>query len=169
MTNNTELKIYELSIKYPKDWNIYIHPTIPFLFDGGSLKIENVVEDKEAQVSLGIRWTKTNKNINIDDYIEELKNQYSIKQKKNKKEFYEIINSTEIELSHKAYLIYSKIISNHGIFGILTKDESLESLQVCTFCDKTNRVIVASLTTSENNMKKNYDNYKNILCSLNCH
>lgn len=170
-TNMEVFSAYKIYIEYPENWRIHINTNREFSFNDGFIKIEgsSLTEKDKHSVSLAVRFSKTKNIVNIDMFIKELEKSYAKKQKKNKMDNYSIIRNEPLFLEHKSYFMHSKITANHGIYRILSKDEELEVLQLSTFCENTNRIIVASVSASPDSIRNNFSFYKEILLTLRCH
>lgn len=161
---------YGISIEHPDDWQIYICPGKTFAYHDGMVKIDKSGNKKKAlQTSLAVRWARTEKPIDIHKYIEEMKNQYERKQKKNKADSYAIYSIDPVDHIHPAYMVHSGFRANHSIYRILGKDEDVECLQLSTFCEETGRIVIATITAVPVVMQNSMAEYKATLKSLRCH
>lgn len=165
------IQIYGLSLSYPKSWQIFINSNKPFLWNDGFMKIDSSASTpKSPQTSISVRWAQINKHIDIEEYINEVKKQYIIKQKKNKKDSFRILKIEPCEqTTHPAYLVYSSIIANHSVYRSFGHSERLRTLQLTTHCADTDRLIIVSITATENDFLINEAYYLKILYSLQCH
>ena len=110
---------YGVSILHPDSWNIFITPNKPFVFHDGAVKIDRSFDrsSPDSEISLSVRWAKLSQIISVDDYISEIQNQYAIKQKKNKRDNYKILEiKPEEGFQHKTYSITSRIVANHSVY-----------------------------------------------------
>lgn len=169
--NLIPFQVYRVGILHPDTWHIFVNPSKSFAFHDGFAKIDRSSEKNCAdQASLALRWAKLKKETTIDEYMEEIKIQYAKKQKKNKKDHFEILSIEPIEgLPHKAYLMTSSIRANHSVYRTLGKEESILSLQLTTYCDVTKRLVIASIASTPDDFEKKSNIYKEILFSLTCH
>lgn len=164
-------QVYQVGILHPDTWQVYINPSKTFAFHDGFAKIDRSAEKSCLdQASLALRWAKLKKETTIDEYMDEIKLQYEKKQKKNKKDSFEILSMTPVEdLPHKAYLMESSIRANHSVYRTLGKEESILSLQLTTYCDVTKRLVIASLASTPEDFESKRETYREILFSLTCH
>lgn len=164
-------QVYQVKILHPDTWHVFINPSKPFDFYDGFAKIDRSAEKHcPDQASLSIRWAKLKKETTIDEYMDELKNQYTKKQKKNKKDHFEILSIEPVDnMPHKSYLMYSSIRANHSVYRSLGKEETICSMQLTTYCDVTKRLVIASIASTPEDFENRNDIYKKILFSLTCH
>ncbi len=164
-------QIYRVGILHPDTWQIYVNPSKTFAFHDGFAKIDRSADkNSRDQASLSLRWAKLKKPITIDEYMEEIQLQYKRKQKKNKKDHFEIVSIEQTKgLPHKAYLMYSSIRANHSVYRSLGKEETILSMQLTTYCDITRRLVIASIASKPEDFKEKEELYKKILFSLTCH
>lgn len=169
--NLIPFQVYQIGIMQPENWHVFINSSKPFDFYDGFAKIDRSTEKKSSeQASLSLRWAKLEKDTNIDEYMDELKKQYQKKQKKNKKDHFEIVSIDPVEgMPHKSYLMFSSIRANHSVYRSLGKEETICSMQLTTYCDVTKRLVIASIASTEEDIKNRNDIYKEILFSLTCH
>lgn len=163
------LNIYGININHPKDWQIIINPNHKFTFNEGLVKVEKVTSVEEEETSLAIRWGKMKEDIDINDYVEELENQYKEKEEKSRnQDRYKMFRKEKILLNDttEAYFIKSKIIANHSIYRIMGKEELIEVLQMVTYSKKTKRIIIASVSTTSEALKLNEDEIMKMLRTL---
>jgi len=162
------LSVYGVSISHPSDWKIFINPNTKFTFDEGQIKIDKVKGPKEKSTSLTIRWAKMNHEITLDEYIEELEQQFKKKEKKSRnKDRYSIVEKTKCMVNGvEAFLLHQEFVANHSIYRILGKDELVKVLQIMIYSKNTQRMIVASLLTTPEELKENEQILKEILFSL---
>lgn len=162
---------YRVKILHPDTWHIFINSNKSFDFHDGFVKIDHSTEKHAPnQASLSIRWAKLQKEITIEEYMEELKIQYTKKQKKNKKDHFEILSTEPVhELLHPSYLMRSSIQANHSVYRALGKEEIIQSLQLTTYCEVTKRIVIASISCTPEDMEAQKDLYHDILFSLTCH
>lgn len=169
-TDTMLFSAYGVSIQHPQTWSIYINPTKSFAFHDGLVKIDkNSSSKKDSSISLTLRWARPESPVSIDEYIEELQSQYTKKQQKNKRDYYEILSVEPVLLDHSSYLVHSTFIANHALYRSWGKEEQVDCLQLCTFCDLTGRLIVATIHASPEEMSSNLSYYKEILYTLKCH
>lgn len=169
--NLIPFQVYGVSIMHPDSWHVFINPSKSFAFHDGFAKIDRS-SDKNCsdQASLSLRWAKLKKETTIDEYMEEIQVQYSKKQKKNKKDNFEIVSIEPIEgLPHRAYIMRSSIRANHSVYRALGKEETVVSMQLTTYCDVTKRLVIASIASTPDDFEKKADMYKKMLLSLTCH
>lgn len=164
-------QVYQVGILHPDTWQVYINPSKTFAYHDGFAKIDRSAEKScPDQASLALRWAKLKKETTIEEYMEEIKLQYEKKQKKNKKDSFEILSITPAEgLPHKAYLMESSIRANHSVYRSMGREESILSLQLTTYCDVTKRLVIASIASTPEDFEEKKDRYKEILFSLTCH
>lgn len=164
-------QIYQVGIQHPDTWHIFVNPSKPFAFHDGFAKIDRSAEKGcPDQASLSLRWAKLKKDTTIDEYMEEVNNQYQKKQKKNKKDRFEILNIEPAEgLPHKSYLIHSSITANHSVYRSMGHEETIQSLQLTTYCPVTKRLVIANIASAPEDFDKKSSVYKEILFSLTCH
>ncbi len=162
---------YRVKILYPDTWHIFINPSKSFDYYDGFVKIDRSSErNSPNQASLSVRWAKMQKEITIDEYMEELKMQYAKKQKKNKKDHFEILSMEPVKgLSHKAYLMHTSIKANHSIYRAFGKEETVCSMQLTTYCEITKRILIASIASVPEDIKAQREHYQQMLFSLTCH
>ncbi len=163
---------YGVSILHPQDWRIFVNPSKPFLYHDGYAKIDRSVVggDKSQDVSLSLRWAQLNKQVTIDDYVDEIKRQYELKQKKNKSDRYQIDDIRLLEhLPHRAYSIQSSITANHSIYRVLKDDERFKSIEYVTYCEVTDRIVMATICAYGDIFAANRDLFLCMLNSLGCH
>lgn len=163
-------EVYQVRILYPQSWSVFIIPNQEFTFSNGTVKIDHSLEGKLEKISLSLRWVQVDKDLNIDEYMEKLINQFGRKQSKNKKDKY-VINAVEdIEgMQHKAKLLTSTITANHSVYRKFGKDETFRTFQINTICPETNRLVIASVTSDEETFEQKKDFFYTILKSLRCH
>lgn len=168
MTSLVPLNIYGIGIEHPVNWQLYFNPSNELNFDEGLVKIDKVDEEKKASTSLTLRWAKMNGKISLDEYIEELHTQFTKKEKRSRnKDKYQINDVVKYEVDGKeAYLIKNEFIANHSIYRILGKDEMVKVLQLITFSEDTERIIIASLSTTPEELKQNENYFIDILETL---
>src|SRR5699024_5530027 len=83
------------------------------------------------------------------------------------KDKYQINDVVKYEVDGKeAYLIKNEFIANHSIYRILGKDEMVKVLQLITFSEDTERIIIASLSTTPEELKQNENYFIDILETL---
>ncbi len=169
--NLIPFQVYNIGILHPDTWHIFINPSKPFAFYDGFAKIDRSSEKTcSDQASLALRWAKLKKETTIDEYMEEIKIQYEKKQKKNKRDRFEIQSIEPVgTLPHKAYLMISSIRANHSVYRAMGKEETILSMQLTTYCDITKRLVIASIASTPDDFQKKFDTYKEILFSLTCH
>lgn len=169
--NLIPFEVYRIGILHPDAWHIYVNPSKSFSFYDGFAKIDRSSEKNCAdQASLALRWAKLKQETTIDEYMEEIKIQYKRKQKKNKKDRFEILSINAVDgLPHKSYLMVSSIRANHSVYRAMGKEESICSMQLTTYCDITKRLVIASIAFSPEDSEKKIEAYKQILFSLKCH
>lgn len=165
------LDIYRVHVVHPDSWHIYINPSKPFDFHDGFVKIDQSAAKKDnKQASITVRWAKLDRETNIDEYMDELKSQYEKKQKKNKKDRYEIMSIEPVEgLPHKSYLMNSSIRTNHSVYRSLGREELVRSMQLTTYCDVTERLVIASVSAYPQEFDIHMEDYKYMLLNLKCH
>lgn len=163
---------YGVRVLHPQDWRIFINPSKPFLYQDGYAKIDRSVAPgaKKLEVSLSLRWARIEKVVSIDEYVEEIKRQYELKQKKNKSDSFVIDDIHEVEgLPHKAFSIESSIMANHSIYRVLKSNEFFKSLEYVTRCPETERIVMATLCAYCETFEQNRDLFVRMLGSLKCH
>lgn len=167
----TPFQAYKIGILYPDTWHIFVNPSKSFSFHDGFAKIDRSASKQCIdQASLAIRWAKLKQEITIDQYMEEIKIQYTEKQKKNKRDRFKILSITPAEgLPHKAYLMTTSIHANHSVYRSIGKEEQILSSQLTMYCNDTNRLVIASIASTPEDFEKKSDLYKEILFSLSCH
>lgn len=170
-TNLIPFQVYGITILHPDNWHVFINPSKPFDYYDGFAKIDRSAEKAaREQVSLSLRWARLDRETSIDEYMEELKLQYEKKQKKNKRDHFEIESIEPLEgMAHKSYLMRSRIRANHSVYRTLGKEETICSLQLTTYCDVTKRLVIASISSTEKNLELHENLYNKILLSLTCH
>ncbi|WP_408008423.1 hypothetical protein ACJROX_27840 [Pseudalkalibacillus sp. A8] len=169
MDKHLLLNVYGVSISHPKDWQIFINPNNKFTFDEGLVKIDKVTEgSKKKETSLSIRWAKMKQPIELEEYVEELKNQFKKKERKSRnRERFKIIKKIKCTIGERdAYLLQKEFIANHSIYRVFGKDERVKVLQMLFYSEKTQRMLIASLLTTPEEFKKNEEQFKDILFTL---
>ena len=108
--------------------------------------------------------------------MDEIKIQYEKKQKKNKKDHFEILSIEPVKetdagllLPHKSYLMHSQIKANHAVYRSMGKEETILSMQLTTYCDVTKRLVIASMIAPPEQFQAEEKLYRKILFSLTCH
>lgn len=169
--NLIPFQVYRIGILHPDTWHIYVNPSKSFSFHDGFAKIDRSSEKNcTDHASLALRWAKLKQAVTIDEYMEEIKAQYKRKQKKNKKDHFEILSIEAVDgLPHKSYLMVSAVRANHSVYRAMGKEESIRSMQLTTYCDITRRLVIASIAFSPEDSSKKVDTYKEMLFSLKCH
>lgn len=164
-------QVYQVGIKHPDTWHIFVNPSKSFAFHDGFAKIDRSAEKGCAdQASLSLRWAKLKKDTNIDEYMDEVKKQYEKKQKKNKKDHFEILSIEPVDgLPHKSYLMHSSIRANHSVYRSLGREETILAMQLTTYCPVTKRLVIANIASTPEDFEKKGQVYKEILFSLTCH
>lgn len=160
--------LYGIGIQHPQDWQIFINPNNKFTFDEGLVKIDKATTEKKSAASLSIRWAKMKENVNLHEYVTELERQFQKKEKKSRnKDRYKIIEKKKCTIDEKqAYLIESEFVANHSIYRIFGKDELVRVLQIAFYSEQTGRMVVASLSTTSEELAKSEENFMDILTSL---
>ena len=169
--NLIPFQIYQVGINHPDAWRVFVNPSKPFAFYDGFAKIDRSAEKGCADhASLSLRWAKLKKGTTIDEYMEEIENQYQKKQKKNKKDHFEIISIDPAEgMPHKSYLIHSSIKANHSVYRSFGREETIQSMQLTTYCPVTQRLVIANIASAPEDFERKNSVYKEILFSLTCH
>ena len=102
--------------------------------------------------------------------MEELQTQYTKKQKKNKKDHFEILSIEPVnDLLHSSYLMYTSIRANHSVYRALGKEETISSMQLTTYCEVTKRILIANIASTKEDLASQKELYQDILFSLTCH
>ncbi|GAA0609977.1 hypothetical protein GCM10009001_29110 [Virgibacillus siamensis] len=168
MNNFIPLTIYGISIRHPRDWQVFINPNNKFTFNEGLIKIDKVTVSKKAATSLSIRWASMKEDVDIDDYVDELEKQFKNKEKRSRhKDRYKIIDKKKGTINGRdAYLLKNEFVANHSIYRILGKNELVRVLQLLFYSEETGRMIVASLSTTPEELENNEDMFLEILTSL---
>ncbi|WP_289483730.1 hypothetical protein [Fictibacillus enclensis] len=168
MNSLIPLTIYGIGVYHPKGWKLFINPNTTFNFNEGMVKIDKESAAKTNAASLSIRWATMKNEVKIDDYVNELDLQLQKKQKKSRnKDKYRILRREKHRLNGKdACLIENEFIANHSIYRIFGKDELVKVLQLFFYSKESGRMIVASLSATEEEMKRNKEGYKETLLSL---
>ncbi len=171
MTELIPFQAYRVKILHPDTWQIFINPRKPFDFSDGFVKMDRSGEKHaRQQASLSVRWARLKKEISIEDYMEELQTQYTKKQKKNKKDHFEILSIEPInDLLHSSYLMYTSIRANHSVYRALGKEETISSMQLTTYCEVTKRILIANIASTKEDLASQKELYQDILFSLTCH
>lgn len=171
MTELIPFQAYRVKIIHPDTWQIFINPRKPFDFSDGFVKIDRSTEkNAPQQASLSVRWAKLQKEISIEEYMEELQAQYNKKQKKNKKDHFEILSIESVnDLLHPSYLMYTSIQANHSVYRALGKEETIASMQLTTYCEVTKRILIANIASVPEDLEAQKELYQTILFSLTCH
>lgn len=171
MTELIPFQAYRVKIIHPDTWQIFINPRKPFDFSDGFVKIDRSTEkNAPQQASLSVRWAKLQKEISIEEYMEELQAQYDKKQKKNKKDHFEILSIEPVnDLLHPSYLMYTSIQANHSVYRALGKEETIASMQLTTYCKVTKRILIANIASIPEDLEARKELYQTILFSLTCH
>lgn len=169
--NLIPFQVYQVGIKHPDTWHVFVNPSKSFAFHDGFAKIDRSADKKCAdQASLSLRWAKLKKDTNIDEYMEEVQRQYEKKQKKNKKDHFEILSIEPLDnMPHKAYLMYSSIRANHSVYRSMGQEETIMAMQLTTYCPVTKRLVIANIASTPEDFDKKNEIYKEILFSLTCH
>ena len=160
---------YGLSVTHPENWKIYINPHKTFSINDGFVKIDKQSNDKKEQVSFAISWeTSESDEYFAERYSETIKNQFKgVLKDKNRFEFYknEIIQFQK----HKACYVYTKYVPNTNFYRKASRSEQLEVMQLAYYCEISNKIIVGTITASQNHMRENYDELEKMLFSIKCH
>lgn len=166
--NQIRMNVYGVSIEHPVDWQIYINSQNKFSFNEGLIKIDKVDGEKKNQISLTIRWAKMKKDINLEDYIEELEKQFRKKEKKSRhKDSYKIMDKKRWMIDGKeAYFLHNQFQANHNVYRFLGKDELVETLQIVYYSKETKRMIIGTLLTTPEELRVSKTELMNILSSL---
>lgn len=169
--NLIPFQVYQVGILHPDTWHVFINPSKPFDFYDGFAKIDRSAQKHcPDQASLSVRWAKLQKETTIDEYMDELKKQYEKKQRKNKKDHFEILSIEPAKnMPHKSYIMYSSIRANHSVYRSFGKEETICSMQLTTYCDVTKRLVIASIASTPEDFENRSEVYKKILLSLTCH
>ena len=169
MDKYIKLNVYGIGIFHPRDWQIFINPNNKFTFNEGLIKVDKVtVGEKKKQTSLSIRWAKMKQDITVDEYVEELENQFSKKEKRSRhKDQYKILEKSKCIIDGKeAYILHQEFVANHSIYRFFGKEELVKVLQVLFFSKETQRMLVATLLTTPEELQKNEGLFKEVLSSL---
>ncbi|GGK01513.1 hypothetical protein GCM10007063_24760 [Lentibacillus kapialis] len=168
MDNFIPLNIYGIGIKHPQNWQIFINPNNKFTFHEGLIKIDKVTIAKKTATSLSIRWANMRENVNLDDYINVLEKQFQKKEKRSRhKDRYKINEKIKCTVDGKnAYLLKNEFVANHSIYRIFGKDELVKVLQLLFYSEQSYRMVVASLSTTPEELEENEDTFIEILMSL---
>ncbi|MBY7144567.1 hypothetical protein KFZ56_16215 [Virgibacillus sp. NKC19-3] len=168
MNNFIPLNIYGIGIRHPRDWQVFINPNNKFTFDEGLIKIDKVTVSKKSAASLSIRWANMKEDINIDDYVDELEKQFQNKEKRSRrKDRYKIIEKIKCTVDNRnAYLLKNEFVANHSIYRILGKEELVKVLQVLFYSEQTGRMVVASLSTTPEELAESEHTFIEMLTSL---
>lgn len=161
--NIMTFSVYGIKIKHPNNWDIFINNQMPFKFDNGFVKIDSSAVKKNDS-SMILRWIKSSNISSIEDYINEYKRQFDIKNKKYKNDSYQLLELEKI--NDNMYFSWSRITANHSIFRILKNNETFDSLQLSFFDVNTRRLVIQTITTS--NIDTKFEYYKDILLQLEC-
>jgi len=169
MNNFVPLTIYGVGIEHPTNWRLYFSPNNNLNFEEGLVKIDKVDKEQKSSTSLTLRWARMNGDIDLEEYVKELNTQFSKKEKRSRnKDKYQINETIECNINGKnAYLIKNEFIANHSIYRILGKNELVKVLQVIIFSEETERILIASLSTTPEELKDNEEYYIEILMTLN--
>lgn len=168
----TKFQVYDVAISHPKSWHIFVNPSKPFDYYDGQVKIDHSMDksSKDNEFSLSLRWARIEKDITIDEYVNEIQKQYLLKQKKNKRDLYKIlsINEDSCDGGTKSYLIKSEVKANHSIYRILKNDESFRSSELVTYNPNSKRIAFAVMTSRSEIFDEYQFLFNRILRSLNC-
>lgn len=171
MSKLIPFQVYQIRILHPDTWHVFINPSKPFDYYDGFVKIDRSTEKNcPEQASLSIRWAKLQKEVTIDEYMDELWLQYEKKQKKNKKDRFEILSVDPVtNLPHKSYLMESSVSANHSVYRALGRTETIRSMQLTTYCDVTKRLVIAGIASTPVDFESRKKTYHEMLLSLSCH
>ncbi len=168
MINSVPLNIYGIRINHPVDWQVFVNPNSKFTFDEGLIKVDKVKGSQKAKASLSIRWAKMVDDITLDEYVEELEKQFKWKEKRSRrKDRYKIVSKSKIQMNGtEGCLLENEFVANHSIYRIFGKDELVKVLQVFFYSKETKRMVVASMSMSPEELKRNRDQFVEILTTL---
>ena len=168
----TTFKVYDVAISHPKTWHVFVNPSKPFDYYDGQVKIDHSMDksSKDNEFSLSLRWAKIEKEITIDEYVDEIKKQYVIKQKRNKRDYYKILSIDEdiCASDTKAFMIKSEVKANHSIYRVLKNDEAFKSSEIVTYSPKSKRIAFAVMTSRSEFFDEYQFLFNKILRSLDC-
>ncbi|MEN1969834.1 hypothetical protein WMZ97_17360 [Lentibacillus sp. N15] len=161
--------VYGIGIYHPSDWQVFVNPNNKFTFKEGLVKIDKISVSNKTATSLSIRWASMRENIDLNDYVNELTKEFLKKEKKSRnKDRYKINEKLKYKVDGKeAYLLKTEFVANHSIYRIFGKDELVKVLQLLFFSKQTKRMVVASLSTTPEELNKNEDMFMKVLTSLN--
>ncbi len=158
--------VYGISIKHPEDWKIYMNPNNRFSKDSGFVKIDDLASSGQA-LSLSVRWEKCiAENIDMESYRINFCEGLAKKFKKK----YTLYNTEIININgHQGCLIHFAYRANHQIYSFLGKEETVEQLQAAVYCDITQRMVVANISTTPENFAMKKDLLYQLVSNLTCH
>ncbi|GGB54461.1 hypothetical protein GCM10011409_35090 [Lentibacillus populi] len=168
MNDFIPLNAYGIGIQHPRDWQIFINPNNKFTFNEGLIKIDKITISKRASTSLSLRWASMKKDVNLHDYVDELEKQFQKKEKRSRhKDRYKITEKIKCAVDGKdAYLLKNEFVANHSIYRVFGKNELVKVLQMLFYSERTSRMLVATLSTTPEELVENEDTFIEILSSL---
>lgn len=168
MTHFVPLNIYGVEISHPLNWRLFINPNSTFNFNEGFIKVDKVTTSKKNASSLSVRWATMKSDVNLEEYVEELEKEFKRKEKRSKKkDRYRMADKQYFFMNGRdAYFLQNEFIANHSIYRIFGQDELVKVYQVIFYSSESQRIIVASLSSTEEEMQKNEELFKDILFSV---
>lgn len=168
MTTLVPLNIYGVEVFHPINWHLYINPNSTFNFNEGFIKVDKVTTSKKNAASLSVRWAKMKEKVDLEEYVEELEKEFKRKEKRSKKkDKYRMVDKQYFTINGEdMYFLQNDFIANHSIYRIFGQDELVKVYQIIYYSSESQRIIVASLSSTEEEMQKNEKLFKDILFSV---
>lgn len=165
-----EFSVYGIKFDHEDDWVIHIDPIKTFHPSNGSVKVEYMNKDSIAEATLRVTWNQAPEGISsfAEHYFNQLDKQYK-KTIKNSKRYKILHKEVIVHNGHKACLSHIALNSSTHFIRPIGKSVDLEILELALHCEHSNRIILATISSTMEYFQNHETELNNLLFSLKCH
>ena len=164
---NSVFQVYGIRVKYPERFRIYINQRQPFNDRNGMVKFDDTVGSQDGRISLTVSWEPAGEQSDFAvQYLEHAKEHYE-KKVKNR---YKVVEKDLIKKDgHDTAFLHTLLLSQTHIFKAMGKSIELEIMQTARYCERTKRIIIATVMAEKKYFNSHAMGLKQMLLSVECH
>ena len=169
METSCVVQIFGIQIKYRPDWRVIPDHAYSLNYDSGLFRFEENVAEQRSHISFGLRWecSDTDNVSFLQEFSDNIEAEYR-KAIKGKSRQFEILRNEEVHNPQgiPMRLIETRYKATQSLVNNPKKMQRLHSCNAAFYCERTHRMVAASLVTTPQYMEENREMLVDLLLSV---